>query len=139
MKKKVSIVIGVVTMFMILCFIAWMAPSNFLKGFNAENIAMISVRDGSTGNNFEIINQEDIAFIVVRIQSQTFKKDGVSMFLMGTLYTMRFFDSNDRLVAEFILNSDDTIRKDPFFYKTIPEMIGLTEYINNVSDNDSKK
>ncbi len=134
MNKKVSIVMGIATMLMIVCFIVWISPRNFLKGIKAENIAMISVRDGSTGNIFEIINQEDVQFIVERIQSQSFKRDRVSLFLMGTLYTMSFFDSNDNLVAEFILNADDTIRKDPFFYKTTPELIGLTEYINNISD-----
>lgn len=134
MNKKVSIVMGIATMLIIVCFIVWISPRNFLKGIKAENIAMISVRDGSTGNIFEIINQEDIQFIVERIQSQSFKKDRVSLFLMGTLYTMSFFDSNNNLVAEFILNADDTIRKDPFFYKTTPELIGLTEYINNISD-----
>jgi len=134
MNKKVSLVIGIATMLIIVCFIIWITPRNFLKGIQAEEIAMISVRDGSTGNNFKIINQEDVQFIVERIQSQSFKKDSVSLFLMGTLYTMSFFDSNDNLVAEFILNADDTIRKDPFFYKTTPELIGLTEYINNISD-----
>lgn len=134
MSKKVSIVMGIATMLIIVCFIVWISPRNFLKGIKAENIAMISVRDGSTGNIFEIINQEDVQFIVERIQSQSFKRDRVSLFLMGTLYTMSFFDSNDNPVAEFILNADDTIRKDPFFYKTTPELIGLTEYINNISD-----
>ena len=134
MNKKVSIVMGIATMLIIVCFIVWISPRNFLKGIKAENIAMISVRDGSTGNIFEIINQEDIQFIVERIQSQSFKKDRVSLFLMGTLYTMSFFDSNNNLVAEFILNADDTIRKDPFFYKTTPELIGLTEYINSTSE-----
>lgn len=139
MKKKLSITIRIATIIIIAGFIAWMVPSNFLKGIKAENVAMISVRDGSTGNNFEIINQEDIELIVGKIQSQSFKKDGISMFLMGTLYTMKFFDSNSKLVAEFILNSDDYIRKDPFFYKTSPEMNGLTEYIKNISDKDSRK
>ena len=97
-----------------------------------ENIGSISVRDGSTGNNFEITNQEDITFIVEKIQSQTFKKDGISMFHMGTLYTMSFYDSNNKLIGEFILNSNDTIRKDPFFYKTTPELSGLTEYLSNL-------
>ncbi len=139
MKKKVSITILIATIIIIAGFIAWMVPSSFLKGIKAENVAMISVRDGSTGNNFEIINQEDIEFIVGKIQSQSFKNDGISMFLMGTLYTMKFFDSNSKLVAEFILNSDDYIRKDPFFYKTSPEMNGLTEYIKSISDQDSRK
>ena len=134
MKKKVSFVIGIVTIVIIACFITWIVPNNFLREIKAENVAMISVRDGSTGKNFEIINQEDIEFIVGEIQLQSFKKDGISMFIMGTLYTMRFFDSNKKLVAEFILNSDDTIRKDPFFYKTYPELIGLTEYIKNSSN-----
>jgi len=132
MKRKVSTVIGMAAIAIIIVFIvAWMAPRNFLEGVKAENVAMISVRDGSNGNNVEITIQEDIIFIVGKIQSQSFKKDGVSMFHMGTLYTMRFFDSDNRLVEEFILNSDDTIRKDPFFYKTDPELDGLTEYIKN--------
>jgi hypothetical protein len=139
MKKKLPIAIGAVTMVVIICFITWMSPSNFLKGIKAENIAIISVRDGSTGNNFEIINQEDITFIVERIQSQSFKKDGISLFLMGTMYTMKFLDSNDKLAAEFILNADDTIRKDPFFYKTNPELIGVMQYIKDLSTNDSRK
>lgn len=139
MKKKVSISIWLVTIIIIAGFITWMVPSNFLKGIQSENIAMISVRDGSTGNNFDIVNQEDIEFIVGEIQSQSFKKDGISMFLMGTLYTMRFFDSNSKLIAEFILNSDDRIRKDPFFYKTSPELNGLTEHIKNISDKDTRK
>lgn len=138
MKKKGSITIWI-AIIVTISIIAWIAPSNFLKGIQAENIAMISVRDGSTGNNFDIINQEDIEFIVGEIQSQSFKKDGISMFLMGTLYTMRFFDSDDKLVSEFILNSDDYIRKDPFFYKTSPELNGLTDYIKNISDKDSRK
>jgi len=68
MKKKVSI-IRIATIIIIVGFIVWMVPSNFLKGIQAENVAMISVRDGSTGNNFDIINQEDIEFIVGEIQS----------------------------------------------------------------------
>jgi hypothetical protein len=131
MKKK-AFIIEIVVIIIVGCFIVWTVPSNFLDDIKSENIVSISVRDGSTGKNFEITNQEDITFIVEKIQSQTFKNDGISMFNMGTLYTMSFYDSNNKLIGEFILNSNDTIRKDPFFYKTTPELSGLTEYLSNL-------
>ena len=101
MKKK-AFIIEIVVIIIVGCFIVWTVPSNFLDDIKSENIVSISVRDGSTGKNFEITNQEDITFIVEKIQSQTFKNDGISMFNMGTLYTMSFYDSNNKLIGEFI-------------------------------------
>ena len=125
---------GIVVLIIVGCFIVWTVPSNFLDDIKSENIVSISVRDGSTGSNFEITDQEDIRFIVEKIQSQPFKKDGISMFYLGTLYTMTFYDSNNKIIGEFILNSNDSIRKDPFFYKTTPELSGLTEYLSNLKE-----
>ena len=46
------------------------------------------------------------------------KRDGVSMGRMGYGLKLGYIDSEDQdVVPLFILNSDDTIRKDPFFYR----------------------
>lgn len=45
------------------------------------------------------------------------KKDGVSLGYMGYALQISYIDSNDKdVVLVFFLNSDDTTRKDPFFY-----------------------
>ena len=139
MKKNVVIVLTIAAIIISVYLIVWVTPRHFLKGIKAQDIHVISVRDGSNGNNFDITSQEDIIFIAGKIQSQPYRKDGISMFLMGTLYTMRFYDSDSRLVEEFILNADDRIRKDPFFYITDPELSGLTDYIRNISEKHSGK
>ena len=45
------------------------------------------------------------------------KKDGISLDTMGYSFKISYIDSNDKAVIPvFTLNSDHTIRKDPFFY-----------------------
>ena len=64
-----------------------------------------------TGNTFEIENREDIAYIVDNIRKPAFKKDGISLFKMGTWFTLSFYDDTGKVVDEFIVNADDIISK----------------------------
>lgn len=131
MKTK-KLIIALVALVIPVSLIIWTRPNHFLDDIKSENIHAISVRDGSTGKDFEITGQEDITFIVEKIQAQSFKKDGLSIFNMGTLYTMHFYDADKKLIAKFILNSNDTLRKDPFFYKATSTMSGLIEYFSTI-------
>ena len=117
MKKK-YIMLGIVVLLLVSALIWWIVPNTFLASVNANEITSIHVRNGNNGNTFEIKSQEDILYIVDDIQKHSFKKDGVSLFRMGTFYTLSFYNSNEELISKFIINSDDTIRKDPFFYRT---------------------
>lgn len=45
------------------------------------------------------------------------KRGKVSIGYMGSLFTLKFYDANDKIIDKFIVNYYDTIKKDPFFYK----------------------
>ena len=49
---------------------------------------------------------------------------------MGYCFKIKYIDSNDKTLLSFILNSKDTIRKDPFFYKCNDEL--CFEYIKKL-------
>lgn len=134
MKKK-YIILGVVVLLVASTFIWWSVPTTFLASVNANEITAIHVRNGNNGNAFEIKNQEDILYIVDNIQKQSLEKDRVSLFNMGTLYTLSFYNDNGKLISKFIVNSDDTIRKDPFFYRTNNGGLQtIVDYLNTLED-----
>ena len=46
------------------------------------------------------------------------KRDGLSFGHMGYSFRISYIDEKDKnIIPEFIVNSDDTIRRDPFFYR----------------------
>lgn len=132
-KKKIFIGVTILALIVLVTLVTWITPKTFLAGVESKTIQSISVRDGSSGKNYTITNPEDISEIVKKIQSQSFKKSGFSIFHMGTLYSLSFYDFDGKVVEEFVVNADDTFRKDPFFYSTMPELIKLTEIIKNAN------
>uniref|UniRef100_UPI004055ADDA hypothetical protein n=1 Tax=Agathobacter sp. TaxID=2021311 RepID=UPI004055ADDA len=100
---------------------------------NAREVAVIEVFNGNSGNSFEIVDEQQINYIVENIQKQSFKKDGLSLFRMGTLFTLSFCESNGKVVNEFTVNSDNIIRKDSFFYMTDGNM-NITEYLQSIEE-----
>lgn len=92
-------------------------PKTFGKNVDPSEVDHINVFDGNTGTGFTITNPDDIKYIVENIQSHSMKKAGISLGRMGYSFKIRYIDSNDKdVIPVFTLNSDDTIRKDPFFY-----------------------
>ena len=112
----------------------WVKPIHFLKTTSAENVKTIYVSDGNTGERFEITDEDDIAYIIDNIKSHEFVKTGISLFCMGTLYDLRFHNENEKSVSEFIINSDNSIRKDPFFYQCEDSM-NVIDYIKSIEQN----
>ena len=134
MKKVIILIIALIAV--VSTLIWWISPVSFLKSVNAEYISVINVRDGHTGNSFEIDNKEDITYIVNNIQEQSFRKDGIFMFRMGTYFTLTFCNESGGEISRFIINGDDVIRKDLFFYKTDSDsMKSIIDYLNNLENN----
>lgn len=73
--EKETFIMGIIVVIIAGYFSVWTAPRNFLDDIQSENIVSISMRNGSTGKNSEITNQEDVTFIVEKIQYQTQKMD----------------------------------------------------------------
>ena len=134
MKKK-YIIIGIIAILLVSAFILWNVPTTFLATVDADEIAVIHVRNGNNGSIFEVENSEDIMFILENIQKQSFEKDGVSLFKMGTFYTLSFCNDDGKIISKFIVNGDDTIRKDPFFYRTDDgNLQNIINYLSNLEN-----
>ena len=116
MKRRHVILIGVICALAAAAAIYCFLPRTFLKGVDPAKIASIEVKNGSTGKTLVIDEKEDIAYIVGNIQSIRMKKDKRSLGYMGYGYRLRVIDVKGKTVSEFIINSDEMIRKDPFFY-----------------------
>ncbi|MBP3588683.1 MAG: hypothetical protein J6J51_06580 [Clostridia bacterium] len=94
------------------------APVTFLKGVEPEDIACITIFDGNTGEVSDITGTKDIAYITENIQSIPVRRTGISILEMGYRFRMTFTDEKGGVVEELTVNSEDTIRKDPFFLTT---------------------
>lgn len=118
MKKKIIFTIIVFLFLIIFAVCFYLIPKTFGKNVRPSEVDHINVFDGNTGIEFIITNPKDIKYIVENIQSHSMKKTGISLGRMGYGLKITYIDENDKdIIPVFILNSDDTIRKDPFFYE----------------------
>lgn len=132
MKKKVLWITLLVIILAIATLAIWyVMPSHFLKDLSSEDIKFIHVVNGNNGSNYTIGDKEQISHIVSNIQNISFEKSGVSIGRKGYKYKLTFEDTEGKKVDEFIVNSNDTIRSDPFFYRDKNSSI-CAEYIGNI-------
>lgn len=118
MKNKIIIFVITIMTLISVTTIFYLTPKTLAKNVKLSDVNFIEVFDGGTGASFTINNPEDIKYIVENIQSHKMKKDGISFGKMGYgLKIVCFDDNNKTIIPEIIINSNDTIRKDPFFYK----------------------
>ncbi len=117
MKKKKLIPIMIAVVLIIAATIYCLVPKTFGKEINPEEVDHIDVFDGNTGAKFTVDDPDDIKYIVENIKSKTMKKAGISLGRMGYRFSVVYADSNGKaILPEFIINAEDTIRQDPFFY-----------------------
>ncbi|MGN1095870.1 MAG: hypothetical protein ACI4QR_05735 [Eubacteriales bacterium] len=135
MKKNifVAVAITVVLLVLVCILMLFIIPAHFLGAVDEGDIVHITVRDGGTGAIFEIDDRDDISFIVGKIKERTFRRDGISSFRMGTRFTLSFYDTNGKKISEFIVNSDNTIRKDPFFYRA-DESMDVVDFLEDLEN-----
>ena len=118
MQKRKSISIILVAILIIIAIIYYFTPKTFGQVINPAVVDHINVFDGNTGVGFTIDNPEDIKYIVENIQSKSMRRSGISIGRVGYLFSITYVDSNDKaIVSTFFINGEDTIRKDPFFYR----------------------
>ena len=117
MKKKILILVIIIVVLLLGVVGYYFMPKTFGKNVNPSEVYHINVFDGNTGTDFTITDSEDIKYVVANIQGISMKKDGISLGRKGYSFRISYADSNDKdVIPVFILNSDNTIRKDPFFY-----------------------
>jgi hypothetical protein len=59
------------------------------------------------------------------------KRDKLSIGMKGYSYSITIYKENNEIYKKFIINSKNTIRKDPFFYKDDTNSIDY-DYIYNL-------
>lgn len=106
------IIIGIITL-----IILYFSPKTFLYEVEPRDVKSISVFNGSTGKSFTIENEDDIKYIVENIQGIEMKRGNISSNYNGFSYVMTFNGTDGKIIDSFIINSEDTIRDDPFFYR----------------------
>ena len=117
MKKTITITLFIIVAFIISSAVYYFTPKTFGKGVDPASVDHINVFDGNTGEGFTVVNPEDIKYIVENIQSKTMRKGQISIGYLGYKFSVVFVDENDKAIEPiFFINSDSTIRKDPFFY-----------------------
>ncbi|SDB20441.1 hypothetical protein [Eubacterium oxidoreducens] len=123
MKKKIVIFIVVALALIVVAIGIYSSPKTFGGNIDASEVDHIKVFDGNTGVEFTIDNAEDIRFIVENIKDCTMKRTGISIGYSGYGFRINYMDAGDKnVISEFIMNSSDTIRKDPFFYSCDGEL-----------------
>lgn len=118
MKKKLCILVILIAVLLVGTVGCYFMPKKFGKNVNPSEVDHINVFDGNTGTGFTITDSEDIEYIVANIQGISMKRDGISLGRTGYSFKISYINSNDKdIIPVFILNSDNTICKDPFFYR----------------------
>lgn len=121
MKRYKLTLIFILAAFLIVACVAvawYCTPKTFLGGVCADDIIEIKVFDGSAGKSFVINDTKDIEYVVENVQSCTLRRDGISSGYDGFGFSLSFITVQGEVADTFIINSDDTVRDDPFFYKS---------------------
>ena len=129
MKKKNFVLLSIATV-IILTLLYLFIPKSFGKNIKIEDINYIYVFDGNNGKEFTINNRNDVEYIVNNIKNNKVKINSLSLGYMGYGLKIKYMDSKGKTLLSFILNSKDTIRKNPFFYKCNDEL--CFEYIKKL-------
>lgn len=118
MKKKIIILLSVVAIFLVGFSVWYNAPID-LMSLEHNEVLEIVVFNGNTGNTTHITDKEEIQHIIDNLNDVELKRSKPSVGYSGYSFKMTIYllDGNEADGwNNFIINSDDTIRKDPFFY-----------------------
>lgn len=99
----------------------YVLPVRFLGGVKADRVGAVQLFDGNTGYELEITDRGRIGAILDNIHSFTFRKvrgkDGISFVEMGYRFRLIFEDLDGREIDRIIIDSEDIVRRDPFYYQ----------------------
>ena len=135
MKKKVPLVLAVV-LILVTGIAVWYHAQIDLMNLDPDEVMEIAVFNGSSGNTTQIKDREQIQHIIDDLNGIELKRSKLSVGYTGYSFQVTIYLS-DGSEAEgwnhFIINSEDTIRKDPFFYSVTEGKIEYG-YIENLVD-----
>ena len=119
MNKKAKTVIAVLAV-LAAGFLLWYNLPIKLLDLEPKNVMEITVFNGNTGKLTHITDEEEIENIIENLNDVKIKRYKPSVGYSGYSFKMTIYltDGNEADGwNNFIINSEDTIRKDPFFYR----------------------
>jgi len=114
----------------------WNAPTKIID-IEPSEISKITVFDGNTGNSITITGESYIGHIIDNLNNVSLKKYKVSVGYVGYSFRTTIYDDDNKVLEEFYINSDEIIRKDPFFYRDNQGRIDY-DYIQDLFLEDTK-
>lgn len=129
--KQRKLIIAALVCAAILGAVAWWFLPTRIAVPEAVDIQEVSIFDGNTGETFHITSEDEISQIMDALRTVKLKKDKPSVGLMGYRFRLTIYLKSGKEAGgwdDFIINSENTIRKDPFFYKAVDGTTGY-EYI----------
>lgn len=133
MKKKIIIVLSAVVI-LLTGIIVWFNIPLDLMDLDPNEVMEIIVFNGNSGKATHITDKEQIRHIVENLNDVEVKKSKPSFANMGYSFKVTIYLSDGNEAAgwnDFIINSDDTIRKEPFFYSVVKGSIDYS-YIESI-------
>jgi len=116
--KKLIVILLIIALCAGGCVGYYFLPKTFAKNISPEMVNQIQLFDGSCGKAFAITDKESIKTVISNLQSVSMKRDGCSIGYKGYTFRVDILGENgNKLTPTFIINSDSSIRRDPFFYK----------------------
>lgn len=133
MKQKIVIVLSVIVIFLAGIAIWYNVPID-LMNLEYNEVVEIVVFNGNSGNVTHITDKEQIQHIVENLNTIEIRRSKLSVGYSGHSFKVTICLSDENEIGNwknFIINSDDTIRKDPFFYSVTKGKIDYS-YIENI-------
>ncbi|EEG78595.1 hypothetical protein [Dethiobacter alkaliphilus] len=128
-KTKIAMIFSLI---IVLALIWWFMP-NSLTSIDPEKVSVIIIFNGNTGNSTTISESDDVSYIIDSFNKTTIRKEKLSIGYMGYGYLLTIIKNDASIYNEFIINSANNIRKDPFFYQVTTNSIDY-DYIQNLVD-----
>jgi hypothetical protein len=121
-ERKYKFTILAVPLFLAIAYGCTYIPHKVVS-LDPSNVSRIAVFDGNTGYSIEITDAKDIDHIISNLNKVTFQKGESAFGYMGYSFSTTIFDENGERLEEFIINSNDTIRYNGFFYTSKDQFI----------------
>ena len=118
MKKKIAILLSAVVLLLIGAVVWFHIPLD-LMDLEPNKVMEIVVFNGNSGNTTHITDEEQLQHIIENLNGIEVKRSKPSVGVMGYSFKVTIYLDDGNEADDwnnFIINSNDTIRKDPFFY-----------------------
>lgn len=133
MKKKIAMLLSAVVLLLIGAVVWFHIPLD-LMDLEPNKVMEIVVFNGNSGNTTHITDEEQLQHIIENLNGIEVKRSKPSVGVMGYSFKVTIYLDDGNEADDwnhFIINSEDTIRKDPFFYSVTQGSIDYS-YIEKI-------